>query len=103
MEQGRREVAAHSLAKAQKSNWDVQERFKIERADQLVAGPVVVAGRYAIDVPQQIEGLYYRKVPPELGPLAEHHADVADMGYAVSPRHAAEDLAPSGVGLGCRR
>src|SRR5271156_1028944 len=36
---------------------------------------VKIALRYIVNAPQQLEGLNYRDVPPQLGALAEHHAD----------------------------
>jgi hypothetical protein len=47
---------------------------------QLVACRTIAVLRHAVDVAQQVEALDHRQVPPQLGALAEHHAD---------PRHVA--------------
>lgn len=98
MEQRRSEVAAHALTEAKLSHRNVEQGLQIEGRDELIPRSGVVVQWHSVYVTEQIEGLDDREVPPQLGTLAEDHADVSNVGYAVLPGNAAKDLAPAGVG-----
>ena len=97
VQQGRRQVAPHALAEAELTHRDIVQRFQVHERGEFVPGPVVSIAPDPVDVPQQIEGLDNGQVPPQLGPLAEHHADVGRVGDPVPPRDAAVDLAPARI------
>ena len=52
----------------------------------------------AVNLPQQLEGIRHRHVPPELAALAEHHADLGHVLSALLLRNAAVHHAASAVG-----
>jgi hypothetical protein len=75
VQQRRGQVAAHALAEAQLAHRGVEQRREVEHGHQLVEHGAVVGRAHPVDVAQQLERLHHRQVPPELGALAEHHAD----------------------------
>ena len=98
VQQGRRQVATHALAETELTHRDVVQRFQVHEHREFVPGPEIFTVPDPVDIPKQIEGLDNGQIPPQLGPLAEHHADIGRVGDAVAPRDAAVDLAPSRVG-----
>src|SRR5258707_1014941 len=54
-----------------------------------VPGPPVLRVRNIVNVPQQIESVGDRQVPPQLGALAEHHSDPRNVTDSIAPRREA--------------
>ena len=98
VEQSRHQITAHALAQAELAHGHVEEGRKFQHGDERVAAAAVGVGGHFVDVAQQIEGFNGWQVPPQLGALAEDHANAADVGNAVLPRDAALDLAAARIG-----
>ena len=71
----RRELAAHPFAKGELADRGDEEGAQVETVDQLVAACGPAGPRQAVDRGQDAQGLGQRRVPPELGPLAEYDTD----------------------------
>ncbi len=98
VEQRRRQIAPHALAQAELARRRVEQRAQVHQVDQLVASPGIVGLGYAVDVAQQIERFDDGQVPPQLGALAEHDADVAYVLDALAPGYAPENRDVATVG-----
>ena len=92
------EVASHPLAQAELPHGHFEQRLQVHHLHNLVPHAAIAGGRNLVYIPQQLERLDYRQVPPELGPLSEDDADVANVGDALLPGNAAQYLAAAGVG-----
>ena len=75
VEHRRRQLAADALAERQLANRGVEERIELEHLPESREVGAVTLGGDAVDVPQQLERVVEREVPPELDPLSEHRAD----------------------------
>ena len=81
--QRRADLGAHPLAERELPHRLVEQALELQQADELVAGRTVAGGLDPIDGGEEVEALDHRQVPPELGALAEHHADARHMADAV--------------------
>ena len=89
VQQRRGDLAAHALAERELAHRLVQQPARAAAAPTSSSRIARVAVlRHAVDVAQQVEALDHRQVPPQLGALAEHHAD---------PRHVAAPAARQGT------
>src|SRR5258706_2388197 len=85
MQQGCRDLAAHALAERELSHRLVEQWRDFEKFDQLILRPREFVLGHAIDVGEQFETFDHRQVPPQLGPLPEHHADARDVANSLTP------------------
>ena len=95
VQQGGGELRAHALAERELAHRLVEQRLEPQHGHELVAPAAIARGLDAVDVGQQIEAVDHRQVPPELGALAEHHADARHVAHAVLVRHQAVHLDPA--------
>ena len=51
----------------------------VKLVGELLQALAVLPLRHLVNVPQKLEGIAHRHIPPELRALAEHHADAAHM------------------------
>ena len=75
MQQRGSQIATHALAKRKLPHRRVQIIADPENFVEVLHPRVEIALRHIVNPPKQLERLDYRDVPPELRPLAEHHAD----------------------------
>ncbi len=94
----RGDLAAHPLAERELTHRRAQQMLDPQKADHPVAAAAIGGLGHAVDVAQQVEAFGHRKVPPELGALAEHHPDPRHMRDPVAPGHKAADIADAGIG-----
>ncbi|HEX8582057.1 MAG TPA: hypothetical protein VF640_07005 [Acidimicrobiales bacterium] len=91
VEQGGDEVAPHALPEGQLPHRRVEERRHVEQVDERVEVLAVAVLGHPVDPAEQLEGVEEGQVPPQLGALAEHHADAAGEGdpfpLRVDPGH----------------
>ena len=73
---------------------DFSDLKKLRQAGQRFAVGMVV---HTVDVPNQLEAVDDRHIPPELGTLAEYNADFPDMGCPFLPWDAPIDHALAAV------
>ena len=71
------QLAAYPLAQRQLPHRRVQERIEVEHLPETRKALPVAVGGHAVDVPEQLERVDERQVPPELHALSEHRADPA--------------------------
>ena len=75
MQERGREVTPHALTQRELTHRHVEQRSEIEQFREPLEVRAVPPLLHAIDVPQQIERLPERQIPPQLRSLAEHGAD----------------------------
>ena len=90
-------LTAHTLSQAELADRCAEDLAEVQKRCQFVQIAPVYRRFHLIDVTDQLEGVDYRDVPPELRALAEHHADVAYVLAAVLPRHQPIDPTVSAV------
>lgn len=79
MDECRGDLTAHTLAEGQLPCRGLQQVAKVEHFREPVEVLSVLVRRDRVDVPQQLEGVADRHVPPESGALSEDHAEVRDV------------------------
>ena len=77
VQERRGQLAAHALPQRELPHGCCQERPEIEGLRKPIEARSMALGRHAVDVPQQVERVGERQVPPELRALAEDDADPA--------------------------
>ena len=86
MQERAAQLCPHPLAEAQLPERGPKEPAKVEGFRELAEPFFVIVFRDPVDVPEQAVAVEDRDVPPELHPLAEDHANAADVAFPVFPR-----------------
>src|SRR5580704_2394285 len=81
------QVAAHAFAERELAHGRVQVIADIQDGIEMLHARVKIALRDIVNPPQQLEGFDHRNVPPQLGALAEHHADRLHILAALAVRN----------------
>jgi hypothetical protein len=98
VDEGRRQLALHTLAHGELPRGRVDEPRQIQQRDQLVDGGLELRPRHLVDGAVELEGLGGRQVPDELLLLARHQHDRRQERHVARARHVAEDLDRPRVG-----
>ena len=80
------EIAAHALAERKFAHGYVEQFVETEDLIEKFHALVEIALRNVVDAPQKFERFDGGDVPPELGALAEDHADGSYIGGTLFPR-----------------
>ncbi len=98
VQEGGGDVAPHTLAQGELAHRCAEQGAEVEQLDE--GGQVLgmPAGRHPVDVTQEVEGVPQRKVPPELGALAEHHPQPARHFHAATAGIESGHRHPAGAG-----
>ena len=75
MQQACGDLAAHALAERQLTHRRVDERAELEERRQRVDPPTVIGLFALVHAAEELEGVAWRQLVPELRALAEHRAD----------------------------
>src|SRR5579885_2281731 len=98
MQQGRREIAAHTLAKRKLAHRRINKLIQIEQFAQTGQVSSMTLCWYAIEITQEAQGIDQGQIPPELSTLAKDYADVRGHLTALVQRIEASHTHLTGAG-----
>ncbi len=87
MQHRRSQLPADALAERELADRRADERIEVERLTERGQGLAVAVRGHAVHVPEQLQRVDERQIPPELDPLAEHHPHPPRQRDALVPRH----------------
>jgi hypothetical protein len=73
-------------------------RLHVQQIDELVQVAAVRRARQAVHLTDELERVDQRQVPPQLGALAEDHADIQRVAFALARRDQSRDFNLAAIG-----
>src|SRR5271157_1347638 len=96
VQQGSGQITAHSLAQTQRADGRVQIFLEVEHFTENIQAPAIIRVGDFVDLFEQFERFDDGDIPPELGALAENHANVFRVMAALAiGNESARDYAPA--------